>query len=373
MNSKADTQYDVIIAGAGPAGISTAINLCRLDPSIKDRLIVLEKNNRPGKKPCGGGISPDTDIWLKDLGIDISPFALTLNQMRIIFAQDEYTEHAVVKPAMMRTVLREELDRAMIDKARDLGISIVQEEQIASFHCDNNRVIVQTHNNTFTAKIIVGTDGAQSVIRKNLYDQSGNKSSENLCSTLSTLVQTDKKDYPEQLKTEALIDLSCTLQNGIFGYAWSFPFIIKGESWLNIGIGSFRTVKTPSLKTIFNQFIDRHNITTDQSSWSSHPIRWFHPSSIFSDNRVLLAGDAAGVDPLTGEGISFSLGYGNIAAGTIHYALKRNDFSFSSYREDILNHNVGKTLAARLILADNLFENHLHEDIKTLLSSFIRC
>ncbi|HKM99065.1 MAG TPA: hypothetical protein VJX23_01010 [Candidatus Binataceae bacterium] len=47
------------------------------------------------------------------------------------------------------------------------------------------------------------------------------------------------------------------------------------------------------------------------------PIRWFDSYDRYASGRVILAGDAAGVDPLMGEGISCAFEYGRIAAAAI--------------------------------------------------------
>jgi flavin-dependent dehydrogenase len=62
---------------------------------------------------------------------------------------------------------------------------------------------------------------------------------------------------------------------------------------------------------------------------------------------VLLVGDAAGADPLFGEGISFALGYGALAAQEIGRAFRRNDFSFQGYKGRVLRSPLGKALIAR--------------------------
>jgi len=109
----------------------------------------------------------------------------------------------------------------------------------------------------------------------------------------------------------------------------------------------------------------------DAGRLEGHPIHWFHPSSIFSANRVLLVGDAAGIDPLWGEGISFSLGYGQVAARAIAQAFERNDFSFSSYREYLLEHEIGKALINRLQLADRLYRSPVPDNVTGLFLSVL--
>ena len=49
-------QYEVIIVGSGPAGVSTWLHLHKLDPQLAARTLVLEKAQHPRHKLCGGGI-----------------------------------------------------------------------------------------------------------------------------------------------------------------------------------------------------------------------------------------------------------------------------------------------------------------------------
>ncbi|RLB28719.1 MAG: hypothetical protein DRG87_08790 [Deltaproteobacteria bacterium] len=92
---------------------------------------------------------------------------------------------------------------------------------------------------------------------------------------------------------------------------------------------------------------------------------------MLSAHRVVLVGDAAGIDPLWGEGISFSLGYGEVAAGAIAHAFQRGDFSFSSYRERLLHHDLGKALMNRLQLADKLYRSSGSENVTELFISVL--
>ena len=66
--NKLNKKYNVIIVGAGPAGISTALNL--LKNGVKD-VIVLEKYQFPRYKCCAGYITNKTLNAYKNIGLDI--------------------------------------------------------------------------------------------------------------------------------------------------------------------------------------------------------------------------------------------------------------------------------------------------------------
>ena len=56
---------------------------------------------------------------------------------------------------------------------------------------------------------------------------------------------------------------------------------------------------------------------------AAFPIRWFDARDSYVRGRVILAGDAAGVDPLMGEGISCAFEHGKLAAHAIGELLAR--------------------------------------------------
>src|SRR5512137_1715419 len=64
--------FDLIIVGAGPAGISTALHLAQIEPDMVPRTLILEKARHPRHKLCGGGILPDAENILRQLGLDIT-------------------------------------------------------------------------------------------------------------------------------------------------------------------------------------------------------------------------------------------------------------------------------------------------------------
>jgi flavin-dependent dehydrogenase len=75
---------------------------------------------------------------------------------------------------------------------------------------------------------------------------------------------------------------------------------------------------------------------------------------------VLLAGDAAGIEPWLGEGISTSLAYGPVAAETIFHAFDTGDFSMRDYHQRILSRHLGKFLRRNRLVARMFYDRRLH-------------
>ena len=81
------------------------------------------------------------------------------------------------------------------------------------------------------------------------------------------------------------------------------------------------------------------------------PIRLFSPWNRLSSERVLLAGDAAGAEPLFGEGISMALAYGEAAAADLERAFESGRFDFRGYRRRVLLSTLGRYMMLRWLVA----------------------
>ena len=64
--------HDIIIVGAGPAGLSTGLHLAQLAPELAERTLILERARHPRPKLCAGGITPGGEAWLRKLALDLS-------------------------------------------------------------------------------------------------------------------------------------------------------------------------------------------------------------------------------------------------------------------------------------------------------------
>ena len=105
------------------------------------------------------------------------------------------------------------------------------------------------------------------------------------------------------------------------------------------------------LKEILGGEMAERDRELDDYELKGHPIRWWSSDGRFAQPRVILVGDAAGADPLMGEGISFALGYGQPAAEAIRDAFARADFSFDTYGARLKRHPLFVQLSVRTWLA----------------------
>ncbi len=347
-------QYDVIIVGAGPAGNSTALHLAQLAPDLVERTLILEKAHHPRPKLCGGGILADGEVILRQLGLDIREiphcdvdwlhFDYEGKGMRIRSRKND--------EIAFRTIRRHEFDAWLAGKARQRGFLIREDTAVKRVAADDGRVLVETNEGTYRAAVVVGADGSKSVVRRAVIPREATHSGR-----LLEIVTEPRPQSSFHRQADAYCDF-LYLPDGILGYSWDFPALENGQAIRVRGIydSDFRGVRRKAaLRGALGDEFRRHGYDLNDYKLEGHPLRWFKAGSVFATPHILLAGDAAGVDGLAGEGISFALGYGALAAGAIQDAFARQDFSFRGYRAAILHSEMGKALKWRERFAFLLF------------------
>jgi flavin-dependent dehydrogenase len=133
------------------------------------------------------------------------------------------------------------------------------------------------------------------------------------------------------------------------GYFWDFPSRVGGEAAFNRGVYDARFApQRPKarLPGLLGQGLSQLG-EAGPARPAGHPIHWFSPRARLSGPRLVLVGDAAGADPLFGEGIGPALGYGEAAAAAIERAFASGDFSFRDYRRRVLASRTGRYLLLR--------------------------
>ena len=338
-------KIDLCIIGAGPSGIATAAALIKINPNLCDHLVILEKAEHPRHKLCGGGLTPWADALLAELELEANVPSLAVDHVQLYLDDHPLAFH---KPGMLRTIRRNEFDAALAKSLRAKGVRLLEKMPVQNLSEERDGIRVETVNETFLAKIVVGADGAKSLVRRTFFPENSSRVSR----LIEILTPATNGLAPEFAQQRAVIDFR-EIKNGLQGYIWDFPCLCEGAPHLNIGVFDSRIAAEESranLPEILQRHLDARgwNISVDLMG---HPERWFHPQDVYSKPRVLLAGDAAGVEPWLGEGITMALAYGPVAAATIVSALAKKDFAFADYRRNILAAKLGKILRRNRLVA----------------------
>ena len=338
---------DLLIVGSGPAGISTALHLVHADPRWADRMLVIDKAIHPREKLCGGGVTRPGIAILSNLGLTIKTPQIPIYQMQLAYNEQAFLFQE--DTPFFHIIRRDEFDHWLVQRGRERGITIREGEAVTSINPQSDYVEITTEKATLHAKAVVAADGSRSLVRRKLKWHS----SECMARLLEVLTPEPQREARYFQEGIAVFDFS-PLQYGLQGYYWDFPSLIQNRPVMNRGIFDSRVQPArprADLKQILQAaLLDRRHDLADYPL-KGHPIHWFDRHSQFSRPRIILAGDAAGVDPMVGEGISFALGYGPIAAATIQDAFARQDFSFATYRDRILGDKLLKELPRRVAFA----------------------
>lgn len=348
--------YDLIIIGGGPSGLSTALHLQQLAPQLSTRVLLLEKEQYPRPKLCAGGLTVDAEILLKQLD-------LNLDEVPHVFADDVHFDFEtkgltirIPKQHALRVVRRDEFDNWLAKQAESRGLEIKEGITVKNIIPDKDGVTIETDHETFRAKAVVGADGSNGITRRCIFPNAAIHTARVLEVITPSQPPPNSKnlgEVPAGRWGRAYFDFFPVPDN-IAGYVWDFPTQVRGQPMRCWGIYDTNILadeKRPQLREPLIKEMARLGFDLNDYDLKGHPIRWFSPENEMSVPRVLLVGDAVGADPIFGEGISIALGYGAIAAREISRAFQRDEFSFRGYRSRVLRSALGQTLIARWIIA----------------------
>ncbi len=357
-------EYDIIIVGAGPAGLATGLNLAQSAPDLAQRTLILEREHHPRPKLCAGGVLPGAEVCLRKLGLDMLSAvpSVPVQEMHLRFEGRSVVLRR--EPACFRVVRREQFDGWLADTARERGLAIQEGTRVLEVCPPNGPrhraggdvldglVTVRTDRGTYHARAVVGADGALSTVRRAVVSTQAPQ----VARVLEVRLPAATGARTGRAK-RAIFDFSW-IPDGVQGYYWDFPSQDGGQAERTWGVydsRTYRRVRATSLKPVLQGALARAGRSLDQHKLEGHPLRWFRRRGTFAAPHILLAGDAAGTDSLVGEGISFALGYGEVAAEALRAAFADGDFSFSGYRQRIMAHQIGRSMSRRAMGAALLY------------------
>ena len=340
-------KYDVVIAGAGPAGLATALYLLRDRPALAGRVVALEKSRHPRVKVCAGGLIPKTMLALRELGLELG--VPTVEVIRGVARTEAGNVDLYRGDPLCTVVRRSEFDARLARAAREAGLEMVENCRVLDVAQSEGEVRLKTERGVFDTGLLIGADGSGSRVRASVFGFA----KESVGRAVMIDLPVDPERTSEFVERRYRFDFRC-VGAGVSGYAWSFPCLIGGRPHLNVGIydqlpphragdGPRSAALLDELRRTFPEFpLDA--IGKSAGTFKAFPIRWFNPADQFARGRVMLAGDAAGVDPLMGEGISCAFEQGKIAARAIAALLDGDAAAPTRYDRELHEGAIGRKL-----------------------------
>ncbi|MBH0203590.1 MAG: geranylgeranyl reductase family protein [Nitrospira sp.] len=288
--------YDVIVVGSGPAGACAAWRLAQAGVAVA----VIEKAALPRYKTCGGGIIGRA---LQALPLDVGHVVeQPCHRAQLIIHPTglSFTTHRPIPIVSM--TMRDQFDFALLSAAQAAGAVVHQRRALEDISFHKDFVTLVTNEGSIRAQFVVAADGAFSTVARKMRLADGPV----LIPALEYEV-TVPLDRLDRFHGVARFDFGWLPD----GYAWVFP----KQQHLSIGVLSMGR-RGGDLKSSMARYLDLlgcRSVTRIEPHGFVIPVR--RRSGPFVDQRVLFVGDAAGfADPVTGEGISFAVRSGLMAA-----------------------------------------------------------
>jgi flavin-dependent dehydrogenase len=350
-----DHDYDVIIAGGGPAGSSTANFLRQRGRTV----LVLEKEKFP-RFHIGESLLPfANDIW-KELGVLEKMDATYIHKPGAMFVHEEsgstftYYFDTAIRPGRPYAyqVKRADFDKMLLDEARAKGAEVREETRVDDVTIDAEGV---------TAKC-TGPEGTYEVTAKFFVDATGRD---------ALMANRHRLKEPDGLITTNVavhtmyqnVDWTGALEEGniiigLFdgGWYWVIPFKDRDTSVGFVFEKSFTKINRGSRpEEMFDIALDatphlRSRLTNATRILEvASQANWSYRCRQFYSERMLMVGDAAAfVDPLFSTGVLLAVNGAKFAADRIDGALTDDDYAlerFAEYQTDyVRGMDIFKTL-----------------------------
>ena len=320
---------DVVVVGGGPAGAACAAAVRRARPDAD--VLVLDRSDFPRDKVCGDGIAPEGLDVLAGLGLDVA--ALTAGfpevpRLRLRGPRGSAVERDTARPSVV--VPREVLDGRLLGQVLERGARF-RRHTVRQLTVRPDGVQV---DDLVTARVVVGADGAESVVRRSLGVRP------NAPDRLAIAI----RGYAPELPAVAGVLTVLTTDQRWPAYAWSFPI---GGGRANVGYGELVSGGVTRAELVAGLHRLLPGVEPERLRAHRLPLSTGRPRT--PDGRVLLAGDARSlVNPLTGEGIFYAVLSGALAGAASAYGASAGQVHRRLLRSRLGAHLRASTAASQL-------------------------
>jgi flavin-dependent dehydrogenase len=153
---------DVVIIGAGPAGLATAIAARRAGFSV----VLADQSVPPIDKACGEGIMPDGLAALAAIGVKV-PAERAFPFRGIRFLEKGCAVDASFPRGVALGIRRTVLHELLTNEAEQLGVEMLWGARVSTISA--GRVMIDGRG--IETRWIVGADGQNSMVRRGIYSQ----------------------------------------------------------------------------------------------------------------------------------------------------------------------------------------------------------
>ena len=290
-------EFDVIVVGAGPAGVAAAFRLRKNNLKV----LILDRSDFPREKPCGGGLT------VKSLALMPYSIAPIIEHVTTGFDIGLFSNGAPQIKSFDRGsdicafVVRSKFDLFNLEKTQNEGATFKIVPAIDHIEQYQNHIEIKCGAKTYRAKYLIGADGANSRVRRLVFPTNGFYRG----FAIEGLVPyTALKSIPTAEFLLGFIES---------GYGWVFP---KADH-ANVGVYTNRADISLS-KDQLRAYV-RLRLSTDEIDHiNGYPLGFGGENFWQTNGRVVLVGDAGGyAEPLLGEGLHNAIKSGQLAAQAI--------------------------------------------------------
>lgn len=298
--------WDLIVVGAGPAGSATALSALYTDSRL--RVLLLDRVDFPRDKSCGDGVAPHVFDRLGRIGVTGVEDGWTPITRLELARGSSSVARVMARPVYV--IPREVFDARLVERAVAAGADLVR-HKVSDVEVTARGVVL---DGRFRAPVVVGADGAHSVLRQHLGLPAGRR---------AIAIRGYAPTAPDRIGRQ-VIRYGDRRQPS---YAWAFD---RGDGWSNLGYGELLPgdrAESPTRALLLDQ-LDRllPGSVDSGERWRAHHLplstwRWEQPGG-----PILLVGDAAGlINPMTGEGIYYAVATGIAAGRAVAQAYRASD------------------------------------------------